>query len=706
MVGKLTIHEPNREPYTLSLTEGKVLAVGRGQAADVIILDKLASRIHCEIWHTGKECVVSDLESLNGTFVNGKPVKRDVLQPGDLVAIGSTEMEFSMEVEAETAMAESVAGILRCARCEIVLRESGRYLMNAIEMGSDTYCAECASHAQLQREQLGQATLSSTERPEGSTLIPLDGGTSALHSRPVPRPTAPTKSLTGVLHPDHTVDRFLRKNLHESANIVVTRFQKVWYFLIAIALIVGLCFDYLHMLHLTHLFCSFYLLVILFKLACVGLSVIKRMDIQIADEELAALKDEDLPVYTILVPLYKEREVADKIVKNMRAMDYPQEKLDVKLLLEEDDEETQTACREADLPDNFHTIVVADSLPKTKPKACNHGLEHARGEYLVIYDAEDRPEPDQLKKAIYAFRNRVGPKTICIQGKLNYFNPRQNFLTKWFTIEYTTWFDLYLPGLHALGAPIPLGGTSNHFKTEVLQEIGGWDPFNVTEDCDLGIRLYRMGYKTEILDSTTWEEANSELFWNWIRQRSRWVKGYLQTHLVHMRQPFRTLLELGPWKFFSFLVSVGGLAITLILNPIFWFVLLFYGCLWITDTVSPGREMLGYEIKPWRMTYPMNSDDFDHFWSLVSHVFFWLTATLFLGNFFFMFTHVFACFRRKLGDLIGYALLMPLYWFFISWGAWKGFLQLFFNPFYWEKTQHGLDTQPALEEDPAPETAT
>lgn len=697
MTGKLTICESNREPYSISLTEGKVLVVGRGPTADIVILDKLASRVHCELWHNGRECFLSDLESLNGTFVNGQKVNRNALEPGDLITIGSTRIEFSLESTSQAAPAdqESKGIVIRCARCETVLAQEGHFIRNAVELGSSTYCAECATHVQVRHKisSGGRPPLPSTVRPEGSTIARPPQAAPAAGA---PAPALPqiariplTQKAPNLFHPDATVDRFLRKNRHLSAVVVFTRFQKVWYCLMLLGFLT-LFGHYLYFFHVTHLLCSFYLVVILYKLVCVCLSVIKRMDIRVSVDEISSLKPDELPHYTILVPLYREMEVAEKIVKNMKAMDYPQEKLDVKLLLEEDDRGTIEVCKQAQLPPNFEMVIVPHSTPKTKPKACNHGLDRAKGEYLVIYDAEDRPEPDQLKKAVCAFRQHAGPKTICLQAKLNYFNPRQNFLTKWFTIEYTTWFDLYLPGLHAMGAPIPLGGTSNHFKTEVLKEIGGWDPFNVTEDCDLGIRLYRMGHETEILDSTTWEEANSQVF-NWIRQRSRWVKGYVQTHLVHMRRPFHTFWELGPWKHFSFLVSIGGLALTLLLNPIFWAVVLLYAGLWVAHQVSPDWTFYGYPMKPWQMIYPL-TPEYDYFWSMVSRVFFVLTATMFLANFFFIFTHLMACLRRGLADLAGYALVMPLYWVLISIAAWKGFLQLFFKPFYWEKTIHGLDT--------------
>ncbi len=207
------------------------------------------------------------------------------------------------------------------------------------------------------------------------------------------------------------------------------------------------------------------------------------------------MDERDLPIYTILVPMYKEAQVIPHLISNLENLDYPKAKLDVRLLIEEDDIETRELLESMDLPFYYTTLIVPDSLPKTKPKACNYGLIRARGEFVVIYDAEDRPDPDQLKKVIATFR-KCPEEFACIQAKLNYFNSSQNWLTRWFTQEYSMWFELLLPGIMKLDVPIPLGGTSNHFKLSVLKELNAWDPYNVTEDADLGIRLYKHGYKT------------------------------------------------------------------------------------------------------------------------------------------------------------------------------------------------------------------
>ncbi|MBN1807692.1 MAG: glycosyltransferase [Planctomycetes bacterium] len=486
------------------------------------------------------------------------------------------------------------------------------------------------------------------------------------------------ESVVPEAHADPTVQKFLREHASESAVITLTG-RQIFFFLVylAAALVLYLRDWKIFLTVLNFVVSGFYLVVILYKLLTVLLSLLHHWEIRIKPEEIAELEDEDLPVYTILLPMYKEHEVAHKIVTAALSVDYPRDKLDVLLLLEEDDLETRKALEKVHLPDCVRQIIIPDSQPKTKPKACNHGLQQARGEYVVIFDAEDRPEPDQLKKAVAAFR-RLPEKIVCLQAKLNYYNPRQNYLTRWFTMEYSVWFDLFLPGLHALGVPIPLGGTSNHFKTSALRELGGWDPFNVTEDCDLGIRLYKHGFKTRVMDSTTFEEANSKLG-NWIRQRSRWVKGYIQTHLVHTRRfPMGVpgLWRLGPRGYLSFLLTVGGLSLMLLLNPIYWAIGIYYLSspwqMWYENYVDAARSVMDP-------------------WSVVSQVFWYVTVTLLVSNAVFILINVLGCIRRKLYDLIPWALVSPIYWIFISLAAWKGFLQLFTKAHFWEKTLHGLD---------------
>lgn len=393
--------------------------------------------------------------------------------------------------------------------------------------------------------------------------------------------------------------------------------------------------------------------------------------LDIPDAAVEALDDATLPVYTILSPLYKEAETVVQFLRAMAQMDYPFDKLDIRVLLEEDDEETRIAALREKArmgnPDAIQVIVVPDGQPKTKPKACNYGLWGARGDYLVIYDAEDIPEPDQLKKALIAFR-RLPEETVCIQAKLNYFNAEQNLLTRFFTAEYSMWFDLFLPGLFATGAPIPLGGTSNHFKMAALRELGGWDPFNVAEDADLGIRIVRGGMRTAVMDSTTWEEANSRTG-NWIRQRSRWVKGYMQVWVVAMRHPFKMLRTLGLWRTFGFHATVGGTAFVLLLNPLYWLLTLLYA-------------LTAWGLVPRLFPTPV---------FLVS------LLTALIGNLTFIYLSICGLLKRERYNLVPLMFLSPVYWVLQSIAAWKAFYQLLVKPHYWEKTTHNLSALPHAE---------
>jgi cellulose synthase/poly-beta-1,6-N-acetylglucosamine synthase-like glycosyltransferase len=383
----------------------------------------------------------------------------------------------------------------------------------------------------------------------------------------------------------------------------------------------------------------------------------------IDDAVARAISDELWPRYTILCPLYREAVIASQFVQAIRLLDYPVEKLQVLLLTEEDDAETRNAILSLDLPRHFEVLTVPPGEPRTKPRACNFGLLKATGEYVVIYDAEDVPDPLQLKKAVLAFANSP-PEVACVQAKLNFYNPTQNLLTRWFTAEYSLWFDLVLPALQSARIPIPLGGTSNHFRAAALRQVGGWDPFNVTEDCDLGLRLARYRLQTAILDSTTYEEANSRLK-NWLRQRSRWIKGYMQTYLVHMRHPLHYLRAGMLRDFWGIQFVLGARIAMLFINPLMWLLLLLY--LVFQTALAPTYQVF----------YP-------------EPVFYLSIASLILGNFFYLYTNLLGCIRRKQYGLMGWTLLMPLYWALMSVAAGIAFVQLIFKPYFWEKTQHGL----------------
>jgi cellulose synthase/poly-beta-1,6-N-acetylglucosamine synthase-like glycosyltransferase len=380
-------------------------------------------------------------------------------------------------------------------------------------------------------------------------------------------------------------------------------------------------------------------------------------------EAVESLDESTLPTYTIFCPLYKEWQVVDQFVAAMRELDYPPEKLQIMLLLEENDEETIRYVQNANLPGHVETVIVPHSNPKTKPKAMNYGMQHVRGEYLVIFDAEDRPESDQLKKAVRAFET-LSEKTVCVQAKLNFYNPRQNLLTKLFTAEYSLWFDLVLPGLQSIRAPLPLGGTSNHFKVSALRELCGWDAFNVTEDCDLGIRLAKLGYRTAVMESTTHEEANSHVG-NWYSQRSRWIKGYLQTYFVHMRHTREFLQSNGIRDYLAFQAIVGGKILSMFVNPIMWLTTIVY-FLFRAQTSTFIESLFPGPV-------------------LYIGVF-----SLLVGNFMYLYYYMVACAKRGQYDLIKYAFLVPFYWLLMSAAAWRAFYEIIVKPHYWAKTVHGL----------------
>jgi cellulose synthase/poly-beta-1,6-N-acetylglucosamine synthase-like glycosyltransferase len=383
----------------------------------------------------------------------------------------------------------------------------------------------------------------------------------------------------------------------------------------------------------------------------------------VSDEDARAVPDDQLPIYTVLVPAYREPEVLALLLQKLALMEYPASRLDLKVLLEADDRETIEAIGDVELGDHVEVVLIPPANPRTKPKALNFGLSLARGELVTIYDAEDQPEPLQLRRAVVALE-RLGSEVACVQAKLSYRNVGQNLITRWFALEYAMWFSLLLPGLVSLRAPVPLGGTSNHFRRDVLEAIGAWDPHNVTEDADLGIRFEREGFRVRVLESVTLEEANSD-FVNWVKQRSRWYKGYLQTWIIHMRHPMQLLRDLGLMGFLQFNLFVGATPCLSILNPIFWVmtVIWFVGHPHIIKATFPAPVFyLGLIC-----------------WSL--------------GNFTIAYLTIICCRIIKRVDLLWAALLVPLYWVMMSIAAAKALIQLVSAPTFWEKTAHGLDAR-------------
>jgi cellulose synthase/poly-beta-1,6-N-acetylglucosamine synthase-like glycosyltransferase len=403
-----------------------------------------------------------------------------------------------------------------------------------------------------------------------------------------------------------------------------------------------------------------YLAGVLYRVLLFRRSVDSTAVLRVSDADARGVPDAALPVYTVLVPAYHEPEVVGGLLTNLGRLEYPVAQLDVKLLLEADDEETLAAIALLGEVPFLEVVLVPPSEPRTKPKALNYGLTLARGEIVTIYDAEDDPDPLQLRRAVVALE-RAGPDVACVQAQLSYANAEHNLITKWFTAEYTMWFTLFLPGLSELGAPIPLGGTSNLFRRDVLERLRGWDPYNVTEDADLGVRIARAGYEVRVLDSVTLEEANSD-FVNWAKQRSRWYKGYLQTWLVHLRTPRRTVRELGVWPFLQYNLFVGGTPLLALVNPVFWLMTL----VWFV-----GHPVVVRDLFPAPVYYA----------GLLA----WA-----LGNFVVVYLMVVSVRRSRRPELLVTALVAPLYWIMMSIAAVKAAVQLLVAPSFWEKTTHGL----------------
>jgi glycosyltransferase XagB len=365
------------------------------------------------------------------------------------------------------------------------------------------------------------------------------------------------------------------------------------------------------------------------------------------------------PVVSIIVALYREASIAPRLVRRLALLDYPAELLDVILAVEAEDHVTLDALATAELPPWMRVVIVPEGQVKTKPRALNHALDHARGAIIGVYDAEDAPEPDQILKVIERFQ-RSGPDVACLQGVLDYYNPCTNWLSRCFTIEYAGWFRLVLPGLARLGLVVPLGGTTLFFRRDVLDQLGAWDAHNVTEDADLGLRLARHGYRTELVDTVTFEEANCRTF-PWIKQRSRWIKGYIMTWAVHMRQPRLLWRQLGPKGFWGFQVLFLGTIAQFLLAPLLWsFMVLTFGF---------GHPMFDALPMPF-------------IWAIFGIFFLSEVANILIG--------ALGLGRTAHGLSRIWVLTLKVYFPLASLAAYKGLVELATRPFYWDKTTHGL----------------
>jgi cellulose synthase/poly-beta-1,6-N-acetylglucosamine synthase-like glycosyltransferase len=375
---------------------------------------------------------------------------------------------------------------------------------------------------------------------------------------------------------------------------------------------------------------------------------------------LSRLPDSELPVYTVVAALYREAASVAPLMRSLDALDYPREKLDIKLVIEPDDLHTRAAIARLGAMPHVEVIIAPDAGPRTKPKALNCALTFARGTFLTVYDAEDRPEPGQLRAALDAFRTH-DPDVACVQASLCIDNTADGWLPRMFTAEYAGQFDAFLQGFSHFRMPLPLGGSSNHFRTAVLRDAGGWDPWNVTEDADLGFRLARLGQRCVMFPSTTYEEAPAR-FGAWLRQRSRWMKGWMQTWGVHMRAPLKLWRDAGPSGFFTLNILVGGNVLTALAHP------LLLGEI-ILRIMLGGTGVASFASQPFAELY---------------------LATVAAGYLSTVAIGLIGLARRGLLREAWILALTPLYWICLSIAAWRALYQLLRRPYHWEKTEHGL----------------
>jgi cellulose synthase/poly-beta-1,6-N-acetylglucosamine synthase-like glycosyltransferase len=393
------------------------------------------------------------------------------------------------------------------------------------------------------------------------------------------------------------------------------------------------------------------------KAACTVISLSAKPDRPTTAGQKCANR---LPKISILVPLYRERDIAGALVKRLARLSYPRELLEICLVVEASDTVTESALTKGGLPRWMRVVRVPKGGVQTKPRALNYALDFTSGSLVGVYDAEDAPDPGQLHEVAKKFA-QGGEDLACVQGILSFYNAKTNWLSRCFFFEYAGWFRVMLPGLQKLGFAIPLGGTTLFFRRDVLVKLGAWDAHNVTEDADLGMRLARRGYRCEMMNAVTQEEANSHL-WPWVKQRSRWLKGYAVTWCVHMRSPLLLWRELGAWKFIGFQILFLSTLVSFILAPILWWSLLTFLFSWPNPIFDP---------------MPANM-------VMASTAFFISAEIVTLA--------VFAAATANIDKRpsIGWVTTLPAYFIFGTLAAYKGLGELLFNPFYWDKTEHGM----------------
>ncbi len=374
------------------------------------------------------------------------------------------------------------------------------------------------------------------------------------------------------------------------------------------------------------------------------------------------LRDDEkvnLPVISVVLPVYKEKEIIPQLCQRMMDMDYPPENLDLIFVFESGDDETIEAFQQYPKPAHFKGLVSPDVKPKTKPKALNVALRETKGDLLVIFDAETLPETDQFMKVVAAFRG--DPTLDYIHCRIDVYNPNRNWITKMYTAEFSFFYNFFLPGLATVHSPTPISGHSVYFRREQLVKVGGWDAYNLAEDCDIGIRMFRNGYKrATVLDSYSWEQSTTNIF-SWMKQRTRWMQGFVQTSMVNLRFP--ALL----WK------DLGGLR-----NMVLF---LFH--------VPGGVFLNGLNLAQWGMLVFWYATSDPIIQSIFTDVLLYLSVVSFiLGNIIFTYFNLIGLFYRKYYSFVGQALFSPVYWIMLSFATVRAIIRFFLQESTWDKTTH------------------
>jgi cellulose synthase/poly-beta-1,6-N-acetylglucosamine synthase-like glycosyltransferase len=463
-----------------------------------------------------------------------------------------------------------------------------------------------------------------------------------------------------------TGKKLLLSDLNLSAKEVLVEWQKIIFVVMVISGLVCISVD-LDMtvywvtifFNVAYLFCNTYRLFTIFIGYKIKEAEAAEVEVEAHKRVSFTLTDEQLPTYTVLIALFHEEAVIPSLVKSISNLDYPKDKVQVLLILEEEDKETLEAIKALNLPKYFQTVIVPFSKPQTKAKACDYALQFATGQRICIFDAEDRPDSLQLKIAANVLAT-TGEEYVAVQGRLLYYNAHENLLTSMFEIEYQGLYEFTLPVATYFKFPIPLGGSSNHFRTDFLKEIGGWDPYNVTEDADLGIRLSLAGHRTKIIHSYTAEEAPISIK-AWIKQRARWIKGYFHTSFIFLRYPKLLFKEfsLGGILFFLYILFIGPTL--MLVAPI----LIIFSALII----------MGYF-------------DFPAGYNLFLILLTWVNLGYMTLHF--MFTSYMVA--KESGEkCLRYIWILYMLYFFFHWfAAMRAARQLYLDPHKWEKTTHGL----------------